>query len=127
MNQDDVLFLEVLAEYLKNEMDAILKMIELYRRSQPIEDHYYFNKKFLLSSIVNNCTTEHNAQILNEMKSKFVSVHFLINRGGLKWGRLLTSFFSLSLFEKFTSFKIASYGFTQYLLWGLKNCPPPSI
>ena len=77
MNQDDVLFLEVLAEYLKNEMDAILKMIELYRRSLPIEDHYYFNKKFLLSSIINNCATEHNAQILNEMKSKFVSLHFL--------------------------------------------------
>ena len=72
MNQDDVLFLEVLAEYLKNEMDAILKMIELYR-NQPLVDPHYFNKKFLLSSIINNSKTEYNTKILNEMKSKLVN------------------------------------------------------
>jgi hypothetical protein len=71
MSQDDVLFLEVLSDSLKNEMESILKLIELYR-SQSLVDQYYFDKKFLLSTLINNAKTANNCQILNEMKFRLV-------------------------------------------------------
>ena len=71
MTCEDVLFLEVLSESLKNELESILKLVELYR-SQSLVDPYYFDKKFLLSTLVNNAKTENNFQILNEMKFRLV-------------------------------------------------------
>ena len=80
MSVDDILFLEVFTESLRAEMDNVLKLIEYYR-SHSVQDPYYFNKKFLIATLISN--SNHfgsNAQILDQMKIQLVSDFFEQNK-----------------------------------------------